>query len=436
MTDASEDISDPAPDSRRWYEGITRYQWIVLLIASAGWVFDVYEGQIFNITRAEMLADLIDPDLSADDRAALVAWYGDAFLGVFLVGGTIGGLLFGSLADRYGRRPIMIATILMYSVFSGLTYFATELWQVAALRLLVAVGVGGEWAVAASLVAEAFPTRARAQAAAIFHASSIIGTWIAGLAGYLVGSDWRYAYLVGILPAVLIVWVRSRVREPENWRSATTDPGRRRGSFVELLTGAYARSAWLGLLLAAVGLATFWSVTVAGQTLAAERLVADGYAADAAQQTSKLAYGLVQATGGGLGLLAFGPLCARIGRRPTFILFQVGALLITPIVCFLPQSYGQLLALLPLYGFLTMGIHSGFAIYFPELFPTHLRATGASFCFNGGRLLAAPLLIWSGELKARLPDLQTAVWALSLLFVVGIAVTLLLPETRGRELPE
>ena len=124
-----------------WYAGVTRYQWLVLIIASAGWVFDVYEGQIFNITRTQMLGDILGQE------GAEVARYGDLFLGIFLLGGTIGGLLFGSLADRYGRRPIMIVTILMYSVFSGLTYFADSLWQVAALRFLVAMGVGanGPW---------------------------------------------------------------------------------------------------------------------------------------------------------------------------------------------------------------------------------------------------------------------------------------------------
>ncbi|MFP6694815.1 MAG: MFS transporter, partial [Pirellulales bacterium] len=166
------------PQQARWYHGVTPYEWLVLAIASAGWVFDVYEGQIFNITRGQMLAEIIGEKATDAD----IKKYGDMFLGIFLLGGTIGGLLFGTLADRLGRRPVMIVTIMMYSLFSGLTFFATELWQVASLRFLVAMGVGGEWAVAAALVAEVFPTRARAQAAGIFHASSVFGTWMAALA--------------------------------------------------------------------------------------------------------------------------------------------------------------------------------------------------------------------------------------------------------------
>ena len=421
-----------SPSPSPWYAGIGRYQWLVLIIASAGWVFDVYEGQIFNITRSDML-----PEMLGGDEAAVKDW-GDKFLAIFLFGGTVGGLLFGSLADRYGRRPILVATILMYSLFSGLTYFAENIYHVGILRFFVALGIGGEWAVAAAMVAEVFPTKARAQAASIFHASSIIGTWLAALAGILVGTQWRYAYLLGVLPALLIVWVRASVKEPEKWKRQLQSTDKARGSFRELLLNPkWAWRAIGGLLLAAVGLGTFWSVTVAGQDLVKSLLESLDTPAEQVGSSSKFAYGIVQASGGGLGLLAFGPLSARIGRKPTFILFQVLALVIVPITCFVPQTYTQMLFVLPIFGFLTLGIHAGFAIYFPELFPTHLRATGASFCFNGGRLMAVPVLLYSGSLKAQEGmEITTAVMWLSLLFVLGIAVVLTLPETMNRELPE
>ncbi len=423
------EIASDAP----WYAGIGRYQWLVLIIASAGWVFDAYEGQIFNITRVQMLGDILGED------SAGVVKYGDMFLGIFLLGGTFGGLLFGSMADRYGRRPIMIATILMYSIFSGLTYFADSLWHVAVLRFLVAMGVGGEWAVAASLVSEVFPTRARAHASGIFHASSVLGTWLAAIAGMMVGAHWRYAYLLGVLPALLVLWVRASVKEPEKWKEKkeTSDAGKM-GSFRELLLNRrWMGRALLGMLLAAVGLGTFWSVTVAGQDLVRDIRLAAGATAEQASLSAKFAYGIVQATGAGVGLLAFGPICARIGRKKTFVLYHVLALVIVPITCFLPQTYFQLLMVLPLFGFLTVGMHSGYAIYFPELFPTHLRATGTSFCFNGGRLLAVPILFFSGWLKSTEgTDLRWAVTGLAALFLLGIAVVSMLPETRGKELPE
>jgi MFS family permease len=423
--------TDPA---RRWYRGVSRYEWLVLAIASAGWIFDTFEGQLFNITREQLLADLLH--VASNDP--MVKSYGDKFLGIFLAGGTLGGLLFGSLADRWGRRPTMVVTILMYSIFSGLTYFATELWHVGALRFLVAMGIGGEWAVAAALVAEVFPSHARAHASGIFHASSVFGTWLAAFAGMAVGQQWRYAYLLGIVPALLVLWVRASVREPEKWAHTKTVATLDRGSFRELLAHPVWRPrALLGLLLAAIGLATFWGVTVAGQSLANEMLLRNGVGKLEAAQKAKFAYGFIETAGGGLGLLAFGPLCVRLGRKRAFILMHLLGCAIVPLTCYAPKTYSALLALLPVYGFCTLSIHAGYAIYFPELFPTHLRATGTGFCFNGGRLLAAPMLWFSGSLKAQPGmDLRLAITLLGSLFLAGVFVVAFLPETKDKPLPE
>jgi MFS family permease len=191
------------------------------------------------------------------------------------------------------------------------------------------------------------------------------------------------------------------------------------------------------MTLAAIGLGTFWAITVAGQDLAKDMLLRNGASAADALERSKTAYGYVQTAGGGLGLLAFGPLCVRLGRKRAFTLMLIGAFLIVPITCYLPKTYAQLLILLPVFGFLTLGIHAGFAIYFPELFPTHLRATGAGFCFNVGRTLAASILWGSGVLKS-LPgmDFRAALCLLALLFLMGIAVVKYLPETKDQPLPE
>lgn len=420
--------------STQWYANVTRYQWLVLVVASLGWMFDAFEGQLYNITRADMLPDLLDV---AGDHPSVKAW-GERFLGIFLIGGTVGGWIFSSLADRWGRKPVMALTILFYSLFSGMTAFASEIWHVGVLRFLVAMGVGGEWAVGAALVAEVFPPQARERASGIFHATSVGGLWLAAATGLAVGAHWRWAYLIGILPALMVLWVRVSIREPESWQSAKQTRADQLGSFKALLSDPrWRRHAVCGALLAMIGLATFWGVVVAGQDIAADLLTRLGD--PDAKNKAKVAFGFIQTAGAGLGMLAFGPLSAYWGRRSTFAFMHIAALIMTPIICWLPyyfQSYLLLLCLLPIFGFFAQGIHAGYAVYFPELFPTHLRATGAGFCFNTGRILAAPVLIWlSAWMKSTL-DLRIAVSSLGGLFVLGLIALWYLPETKDQGLPE
>ena len=436
-------MSAPAPTPARWYDGVTRYQWLVLIIASLGWIFDAFEGQLFNITRGDMLPDLLaasNPGLAPAAMDGLVRAWGEKFIGIFLVGGTLGGWIFSSLADKWGRKPVMALTILFYSIFSGLTGFATELWHVGALRFLVAMGVGGEWAVGAALVAEEFPKHARERAGGIFHSASVIGVWLAAVTGLAVGHNWRIAYFVGIVPALLVLWVRVGLHEPKAWEEAKRTTGSRMGSFSELLGDPRWRTrAIFGALLAMVGLATFWGVVVAGQNLAEDLLRTLGAPAGEVSSRAKIAFGFVQTTGAAVGMVAMGPLMARFGRRLTFGIMHVGAFVITLIVCWLPGYYGSyalLLALLPVFGFFCQGIHAGYAVYFPELFPTHLRATGGGFCFNTGRILAAPVLIWGSAWMKAAYTLPVAISVLGCLFLLGLVVLVFLPETKGRELPD
>lgn len=423
---------------QQWYQGVSRYQWLVVLIASAGWVFDAFEGQLFNVQRDQMLADILQ--VSQGDPE--VRRWGDYFLGVFLVGGTLGGIGFGWLGDRIGRNPAMALTILFYSVFSGLTYFATELWHVGVLRFFVAMGVGGEWAVAAALVAETVPAHARANMGVLFHASSIFGTFLAAWVALLT-PHWRIAFLVSVLPALLVCCVRWKLKESPLWLQArdksANRPSRLPGSFRELfLTRSdWRRHALVGTCFAAVGLGTFWAITVAGQDLAKDMLIRQGASLDVATTRAKFAYGNIQVLGAGAGMLAFGPLAARFGRKSAFVFYHLGSLFVVPIACFAPRSYDQLLLILPFYGFFTLGIHAGYAVYFPELFPHHLRSTGAGFCFNGGRLLASSALVFSGWLKS-LPgiSLQIALSTMALIFLLGPVCLYFLPETRDQSLPE
>ncbi|HWA99095.1 MAG TPA: MFS transporter, partial [Pirellulales bacterium] len=245
------------------------------------------------------------------------------------------------------------------------------------------------------------------------------------------------AYLIGVAPALLVLWVRTSVEEPQTWTKAEHQH-KQMGSFRDLFgTPRWARSAILGMLLATVGLGMFWAVTIAGQDLTKDMLLRHDVPPDEAEHKATFAYGWVQSIGGFLGLLSFGPLAQRLGRRGAFALMHVCAVIVVPITCYLPQTYGQMLAILPVFGFFTLGIHAGYAVYFPELFPNHLRATGTGVCFNGGRLSAAAFMLLSAWVKS-LPgvDLRMAVSLLSLFFLMGLVVIAFMPETRGKPLPE
>src|SRR6185295_9203362 len=214
-------------DTSRWYSGITGYQWLVLTIASLGWVFDVFEGQVFVASMNEAMPSLL-PKPSEETAGAFFsdlfqgrlapALYNNIALGAFLAGGALGGVIFGALGDRIGRARTMVITILMYSLFTCLTAFSQTWWHIVVLRFLVALGVGGEWAVASAMVAEVFPPRARAWSGAIFHGSSVLGTYLAVAAGVLIPRlGWRWGFAIGAFPALLTLWIRWRLREPDTW---------------------------------------------------------------------------------------------------------------------------------------------------------------------------------------------------------------------------
>lgn len=457
-----------------WYSGITRYQWIVLIIASLGWVFDIFEGQIFIATKnvaTPALVKLEAPETSEADVKLLSSRYDNYTLAAFLVGGSLGGIFFGQLSDKIGRTRTMVLTILVYSLFTCLSAFSQNWWQMAILRFLVAAGVGGEWAVASAMVAEVFPPRARAWSLGIFHASSVLGTYLGVFAKSIfvdtgwfgdpavTTMPWRLCYLVGVLPALLTIWIRASLKEPESWQQAKQQSDAGTGKQVGNLAELFSTQLWLrtvaGVGLAAVGLATFWGAHVNGKdrlmrTVRSEYLAEAGLTAEASADEQKAALTPFQnsvnrwdslgmflvTTGGGLGLICFGPLSERIGRRGTFLCYHIGALIIALIVFTQTFSSTVLAVLLPLFGFLTLGMHAGYAVYFPELYPTRIRGTGAGFCFNAGRMIAAPILILKAYMSGWGYTADGSAAILSLLFAGAFVLLLFAPETKGQPLPE
>jgi MFS family permease len=444
-------MNEPHQETTPWYRGISHYQWLVLIVASLGWVFDVFEGQIFVASMNEAM-----PALTPTEAKQNVPLYTNITFAAFLFGGAVGGVVFGILSDRLGRKRTLTYTILLYSLFTCLSAFASHWWEMAGYRFLVALGVGGEWAVASALVAEVFPQRARAWSQSIFHASSVLGTFLAVAAGTFIVANprltgtlslfghelsltgWRVGFLLGIVPSLLIIWIRVSLREPERWLKASRTVGESRASVRQLFKGVLLRRTLIGVGLASIGLATFWGTHIYGKDVLkqAYQQSTDEQAPEVLKRVEMLGMFLVT-TGGGLGLISFGPICERLGRRGAFLFFHVGGLAASLAVFKQASGTTATAVLLPVFGFLTLGMHAGYAVYFPELFPTHLRSTGGGFCFNVGRILAAPILFLSGWMQTRLRmSMANAAALLSLLFALGVLLVLFAPETKGQDLPE
>lgn len=484
MTDNSLDGST----TQKWYQGITRYQWLVLTIGCLGWIFDVFEGQIFVASMRDAIPTLLGVDAEHPD----VARWNDWGFAAFAFGGAIGGMFFGMLSDRIGRSKTMIFTILFYSFFTGVQALVTAPWQLMLLRFFVAMGVGGEWAVASAMVAEVMPERVRHITSSIFHASSVFGTLLAAAAGaFIVNNEslgWRWGFAVGVLPALLTLWIRWKLREPEQWQRAkeqeSADESKATGRFSELFVGDNLRNALIGMALASIGLTTFWGCHIYGKNallssaqkaareaegvphappsteeLQGKRDAGELTEAEFGEQVIALrkpynesrraAYKkhnvkraemlsmVLNTVGGGLGLVLFGWFANRLGRKGAFIFYHVlgfvFAVLMFQFLIPREASPWVLGITLPLFGFFTLGMHAGYAVYFPELFPTRLRGTGAGFCFNGGRILQGVAFFGIGAMGLA-PGVK-ALW-LAPLYLLGALVVLAGKETRGEELPE
>lgn len=472
--------SDPSA-SLKWYEGISRYQWLVLLIASLGWVFDVFEGQIFVASMRDAMPALLGV---APDDASVGSWNNVAF-GFFLLGGAVGGVFFGVVSDRIGRAKTMIFTILFYSLFTCLSAFSQEAWHMVVLRFLVAMGVGGEWAVASAMVAEVMPKRSRATMGSIFHASSVFGTLLAvATIALLIGNPvfnakleasgwepWRIGFAIGVLPALLTLWIRWKLHEPEAWtraqERAKTDIDQKPGRLSELFASENLRATLVGVTLATIGLVTFWGIHIYGKNALLRRAQADALrvenvltpANDASEETkadfavakagafqlhsakikrAEMSSMALNTIGGGLGLVLFGWISNLIGRRGAFIFYHVFAF-VAVLVMFkvlIPGNASPMMlaCCLPVFGFFTLGMHAGYAVYFPELYPTRVRGTGAGFCFNMGRLGTAAAFLVFGFWVKMLPE--SLALLLSPLYLVGAVVILFGRETRDTELLE
>jgi MFS family permease len=417
---------------------VTSRQWLILFIAYLGWVFDLMDVFLMVLVRERAMTEL----LGAGATPVEIGVWGGWALGITLVGWAAGGLLFGMVADRWGRTRTMALTILIYAVFTGLTGFAQTPMQLLVLRFIAALGIGGEWGAGASLIAEVFPKTSRAVAAGILQSASGTGFFAAILLEYLVGGNWRWAFFGGAVPAFLALIVRLVLREPEVWVAATqrasADVRRRIGSLAAVFQEPeLRRRLLLGTALAVIGIFAYWATNFYVNARIAELLRGQGAEPAAVASGVRRAL-LILNVGNMVGFLGYIPLTMWLGRKPAFTIFHLGSLVSMPVAFLFSTDYANALVLFFFAGLFTSGIYSGYTIYFPELFPTRVRATGASFCYNVGRVVAAPGPVMMGWLSAALattaPPGQQVAYAGAIMgcfYALGFLVIPFLPETQG-----
>lgn len=451
------------PDAGPWYRGLTGYHWFVFIVASLGWLFDTMDQQLFNLAREPAMKALLGPGVSSSD----LKLYGGYATSTFMVGWAIGGLIFGILGDRIGRAKTMLLTILLYSGFTGLSAISQGIWDFAFYRFLTGLGVGGEFAVGVALVAEVMPDRARPYALGLLQALSAVGNMLAAVIsiglGLLerkgvvaAGAGWRVLFLIGVVPALLTIPIFLKLKEPDRWRKASAagagarnELGHKLGSLAEFFGDPrWRNNAIAGMLLAFAGVVGLWGIGFFSPELISPVLNAEfsgkGLSqADAAGRVTawKGVAFLLQNLGAFFGINAYGVLAQRMGRRPAFAIALVAAMLATAFTFRYLNSFSDIFWMIPLMGFCQLSLFGGYAIYFPELFPTRLRSTGTSFCYNVGRLVAAAGPLTLGLLTSRVYSgaAEPFRWAgvtMCGVFLIGLLALPFAPETKGKPLPE
>ena len=481
-----------APSSSApWWRQLTRYHWFVFAVASAAWFFDCLDQRLFSLARIPALASLmgkVGSDPAVQDFGKVVtAW--------FLIGWGIGGLIFGSLGDKYGRAKMLTLTILIYSGFTGLSFFSRTALDFTICRFLTGLGVGGVFGLAVALIAETVPDGARAQALGLLQVLSTVGNVSAGFAMKGIGmieksgphywrwlnfppgmpkwittlektlafeseTGWRWMFLIGAAPAVMVVFTGKYLREPETWlrlkESGRLVHGGILGPYRSLLAAArWRKNLAVGALIASTGVVGLWAIgeyavdlqssvfsTFYKASVPAGVPDATKWVKEQVDNAKFWAY-LWQMLGAAVGMWIFTRVANAVSRRFAFACGFSAALVVTFLVYWKMNSPQDAYWMMPLMGAAQFSVFAGFAIYLPELFPSRLRSTGTSFCYNLGRFAAAAGSFFSSALSQQvyghfdkpLPFRYSAMTMCGI-FLVGLVTLLFAPETKGQPLPE
>lgn len=428
------------------------YQWTVLFAAWLGWGFDIFDGLLFNYIAPNCVPTLLGLTIgSSEAKAATLQWTG-ILTSVLLIGWAFGGVIFGKIADRIGRTKTLMLTMLLYALGTALCAFAPNIWFLMACRIVSSLGIGGEWAAGAAMVAEVVPEKRRVEAGALLYTSAPMGLFLATFVTFQITGvyfndptvSWRYVFLCGLIPAIVAFIVRSFVKEPERWKRVA---GEQTAKLSELFSSKYLKLTISGFCMALTALIMWWScnafIPVIAKGLAQQEAllnVLDPASTELlGQQFIKTATNSFN-LGGLIGTLLTIPAAKILGRKRMFFIYYVlSAAAIMAAFKFDLAPHQRLYMYFPI-GLTVFGVFGSFTYYLPELFPTRLRGTGAGFTYNVGRLIAAagPFLV--GSIAAR--GVNALDSAMNVLFFVGfvpIIGLLTLPfviETKGRVLED
>ncbi|MHB8866423.1 MAG: MFS transporter [Pirellulaceae bacterium] len=461
-----ESVGSVRPMLTPWYRELTGYHWFVFIVCTLSWMFDCLDQRFFVLARGRALEDLLG---GPED----VKWYGSVATALLLIGWATGGIIFGVMGDRLGRAKTLMATILVYSMFTGLSALSVSWWDFCLYRFLTGLGIGGAFAAAVTLIAEVMPSRARPHCLGMLQAFSAVGNIAGSLLGAVFLSQsfslgwgilrdgqfngWRILFLIGTLPALLVVVVMLYIREPDSWLAArdaankAAAEGRvvKLGSWRELLGDRrWRKNLIVGILLVTAGAVGLWGIGFWTPELIRD-VIADSATPEqmaegiTAHQDTVASYAMaLQDVGAFFGMIAFTALTARIGRRVAFGLsFSLCFIVVFGVFGFMNQEW-QIYYFVPLVGFATLSVFGGYAIYLPELFPTRLRSTGTSLCYNAARYLTAIgvftlglltlVFTWFGFAE----PFRWAACTVAFVFLAGIVVLPFAPETKDQPLPE
>ena len=416
----------PAPAGEATHlRQLSPQQWRSGVAAWLGWTFDGLDMHLYTLVAAPFVAQLLGGLGTTDPR---VGRYSSIIQGAFLLGWALGGGFFGRVGDRLGRARALSLTVLTYAAFTGLSFFAGAWWHLLIFRFLAALGIGGEWAVGASLLSETWPRHWRPWVAAVLQTGVNVGILGAGLANLiLAAAPPRCLFLVGILPALLVFWIRRAVREPEEWRVAKVQAHHGEPGLSELFRGDMRRVTLWVVLVCGLSLTAHWAFMFWHQQhLRNLPDVLNWSDADKNRIASAVMYLVIGFSILGNFFAAW--LARRVGYRATIVSMFLAYFLVLFGAYSVARGHRALLCWFPLIGF-CQGAFALFTMYLPPLFPTLLRTTGAGFCYNIGRITAAFGTVFFG-LFSDFGDHRAALFYAGFLFLPAALAALFLPRAR------